>query len=91
MGGGGGGLFWRLKAPSNDLDPDFDRSSLRLCRLFCPYLGDLKKKKKKKRKKIFTQIESVYFSPNLGDLRKKKRSSTRLKPSFSDLNYTSGP
>ena len=41
----------------------------------------------KKKKKIFTQIESVYFSPNLGDLRKKKRSSTRLKPSFSDLNY----
>ena len=48
----GGELFWRLEAPSNDLDPDLDRSSLRLSRLFCPNLGDLKKKKKEKRSSL---------------------------------------
>ena len=39
------GLFWRLKTISNDLDPDFDRSSIRLSRFFCRNLGDLQKKK----------------------------------------------
>ena len=43
-----GGLFWRLEATSNDLDPDFNRSSLRLSQFFCPNLGDLQKKKQKK-------------------------------------------
>ena len=43
-----GGLFWRLEATSNDLDPDFNRSSLRLSQFFCPNLCDLQKKKKKR-------------------------------------------
>ena len=30
-----------LETTSNDLDPDFSRSSLRLSRFFCPNLGDL--------------------------------------------------
>ena len=38
------GLFKRLEATSNDLDPDFDQSSLRLSRFLCPKLGDLQKK-----------------------------------------------
>ena len=40
-----GRLFWRMETISNDLDPDFDRSSLRLSRFFCPNGGDLRKKK----------------------------------------------
>ena len=41
----GEGLFWKLGATSNDLDPDFDWSSLRLRRFFCPNFDDLRKKK----------------------------------------------
>ena len=41
------GLFWRLESTSNDLDPDFDRSSLRMSQFFCLNLGDLQKKKKR--------------------------------------------
>ena len=42
--GGGGGLFRRLETTSNNLDPDFGRSLLRLNRFFLPNLGDLQKK-----------------------------------------------
>ena len=41
---GGEGLFRRLETTSNDFDPDFDRSLLKLSRFFCPNLGNLKKK-----------------------------------------------
>ena len=41
---GEGVLFWRLETTSKHLDPDFDWSSLRLIRFFCPNLGDLQKK-----------------------------------------------
>ena len=44
--GGGEGLVWMLEITSNDLDPDFDRSSLRLSRFFCPNLDDLPLPKK---------------------------------------------
>ena len=37
------GLFWRPETTSNDLDPDFDRSSIRLSRFLCPNIGDLQK------------------------------------------------
>ena len=77
-----GGLFCRLEAPSNDLDPDFDRSLLRLSRLFCPNLGDLKKKKKG----LHSDWVGIFFSKFRWSS-KKKRSSTRPKPSVSDLNY----
>ena len=29
-----GGLFWELETTANDLDPDFDQSSIRLRRFF---------------------------------------------------------
>ena len=51
----GGGVFWRLEATSNDLDPDFDRSSLRLSRFFCPNLDDFQKKK------LFSWAEAQFF------------------------------
>ena len=40
----GEGLFWRLVTKSNDLDLNFDRSSIRLSRFLCPNIGDLQKK-----------------------------------------------
>ena len=54
-----GGLFWRLKTISNDLDPDFDRSSIRLSRFFCRNLDDLQKKKK-----VFSQVATQFSGPN---------------------------
>ena len=48
---GEGGLFWRLDTASNDLDPDFHWSSLRLRRFFCPNLSDLQKKRSSSRLK----------------------------------------
>ena len=82
----GGRLFWRLKTTSNDLDPDFNRQSLRLRRFFLPNFGDLQKK----RKKSSVRFRRLFCS-NLDDLQKerKKRSSARLKSSFSVRN--SGP
>ena len=44
-----GGLFWRLETTSNDLDPDFDRSLIRLSQWWPP-------------KKVFTKIETVFLS-----------------------------
>ena len=61
-----GGLFWRLETTSNDLDPEFDRSSLRLSRFFCPNFGDFQKKRSSLRL-------SSCFCPNLGDLQKQKQ------------------
>ena len=64
-----------LETTSNNLDPDFDWSSLRFGRLFFPNLGDLKKKKRSSLKL------RQFFCPNLGNL-KKKRSSSWLKARF---------
>ena len=54
------GLFWRLETTSNNHDPDFGQSSLRLSRFFCPNLGVLQKK----RRKVFSQIEAQFFWSN---------------------------
>ena len=53
---GGRGLFRRLETTSNDLDPDFDRPSLRLRRFFCPNFGDLEKKSS-----TFNRAEAQFF------------------------------
>ena len=45
---------WKLETTSNDLDPDFDQSSIRLSRFFCQNFGDFQKK-------VFTEIETVFF------------------------------
>ena len=42
-----GGLFWSLETTSNNLDPDFDWSSIKLSRFLCPNLDDLQKNTKK--------------------------------------------
>ena len=52
-----GGLFWRLEATSNDLDPGFNRSSLRLSPFFCP---NFKKVILKKTKTVFSQAQFVW-------------------------------
>ena len=66
----GRGLFRRLETTSNDVDPDFGRSSLRCSRFFRPNSGDPPKKK------VFTEIQSIF----LADFRwsQKKRSSARI-------------
>ena len=70
----GGSCFWG-GTTSNDLDPDFHWTSLRLSRFLIPNLGDLQKKRAPPKLKRF-------FRPNSSDLI-KKRSSSRLKNSFS--------
>ena len=54
----GEGLFRRLETTSNELDPDFGRSSLRLSRFVCPKLGDLKKEK------VFSQAKTLFSGRN---------------------------
>ena len=46
-----GGLFWRVETTSNYLDPDFDRSSIRLSRFLSPNLRDPPKKRSSARLK----------------------------------------
>ena len=48
------GLFWIPEKTLNDLDPDFDRSFIRLSRYYRPKCSDLQKKK------VFTEIETVF-------------------------------
>ena len=69
------GVFWRLETTSNDLDPDFDRSSIRLSRCFSPN----NRWSPKKRKRSFLKLRR-FFSPNLGDLKKKKKKEKGLQP-----------
>ena len=61
-----GELFRRQGATSNDLNPEFDRPSLRLIQLFCPNFSDLKKKN------LQSDLD-VFFSANFGDLQKDKK------------------
>ena len=46
LGGRRGGLFWILEKTSNNLDPDLNRSLIRLSRDSRPKWSDLQKKKK---------------------------------------------
>ena len=71
----GGGVFWRLETTSNDLDLEFDRSSIDLSWFLSPNIGDLQQTKKR-----YPPNLGCFFCPNLRDL--KKKSSARLKPNF---------
>ena len=62
-----GGVFWRLETTSNDLDLDFDRSSIELSRFLSPNIGDLLQKKR------YPPKLGRFFCPNLRDLKKEKR------------------
>ena len=49
------GVLRKLETTSNNLDPDFDRSSIRLSRILCRNIGDLHKKK------VFSQAKIQFF------------------------------
>ena len=61
------GVFWRLEATSNDLDLNFDRSSIELSRFLSPNIGDLQQKKR------YPPKLRRFFGPNLRNLKKKKK------------------
>ena len=44
-----------LGTTSNDLDPDFDQSSIELSRFLCPNTGDLQEK-------LFSKVETAFLS-----------------------------
>ena len=68
----GEGLFWRLETTSNDLDPDFRWSSLRLSRFLSPNSDDLQKKRSSPKLGLF--LSKFRWSP------KKKKEKTRSSP-----------
>ena len=73
------GVFWRLEATSNDLDLDFNRSSIELSRFLSPNIGDLQQKKGIHQNWDAFSVQIYVIST--------KKSSAKLKPSFFVWNH----
>ena len=81
----GGGRFWRLETTSNDFDPDFDQSSFRLSRFFCPKI---------KKKGLHTDWVVFVFFVQIQVISKKQKNKKGLQPCWSPaflVEITSGP